>query len=329
MVAVAIVLVGASARIVTTNETVNTHVHAILGQMERMVEDEQVTPIDYRFHGDTMHVYRQDDLIASLTVSDVQEENNVAFRDGAGNPVHPTERTATTNEQGVETVRYGFYIPGYGWVVIERTEHVLTYSTRHLAPMILAFLWNQIIGVTMGGYVIDMSEEIPAWGFYGLEHWGSQRGYIWSRTFPMLPRTVFIGYGPDTFTLAFPNHDIIGKLRFVRDPYLVFDKAHNFFLQTWVTTGGLSALLLYGLFAFYIFTTFWGLVVYKGENLFSYGLRLSLLAGISAFAVSALSTDSTIGSTTTFFVLLGMGFGLNYLQQHRKEPDEKAQNATQ
>jgi O-antigen ligase len=96
------------------------------------------------------------------------------------------------------------------------------------------------------------------------------------------------------------------------NPYQVVDKAHNLFLQTWVTTGGISAILLFALFFHYLLTTFWGVVASKGEGAFTYGLRLGLLAGISGFVMSSMATDSTIGSTGVFFVLLGMGYGVNY-----------------
>jgi len=127
----------------------------------------------------------------------------------------------------------------------------------------------------------------------------------------MMPRRILIGTGPDTYINVFPQHEMVAKQRFFRNPYQVVDKAHNLFLQTWITTGGISAILLFGLFGHYLFTTFWSLLKSREEELFSYGLRLGLLTGISAFVMSSNATDSTIGSTGVFFVLLGVGYGMN------------------
>ena len=55
----------------------------------------------------------------------------------------------------------------------------------------------------------------------------------------------------------------------------------------------------------------------KDEPMFSYKMRLGLLAGVSAFCISSMSTDSTIGSTGVFFVLLGLGYGMNAILKTR------------
>jgi len=39
------------------------------------------------------------------------------------------------------------------------------------------------------------------------------RGYIWSRSLPLLRNTILVGYGPDTFAMNFPQHDIAGKVK--------------------------------------------------------------------------------------------------------------------
>ena len=71
------------------------------------------------------------------------------------------------------------------------------------------------------------------------------------------------------------------------------------------------------LFGYYALTTFVSLVrTNKKEGNFLHGLRFGLLAGISAFSVAAMATDSTIGSTGVFFVLLGLGYGVNFYVKH-------------
>jgi len=182
----------------------------------------------------------------------------------------------------------------------------------HVTNYVFTLEEGRIYGLWVNNmHLIDLREPVPAWGFYGRETWGSSRGYIWSRSFPLMPRRAIIGSGPDTFVNVFPVYDLVGTQRFFGNPYQIVDKAHNIFIQTWISTGGISALALFGLFGHYLFTTFISLVKSKKEPLFSYGLRLGLLAGVSAFVMSSMATDSTIGSTGVFFVLLGMGYGLN------------------
>jgi O-antigen ligase len=54
------------------------------------------------------------------------------------------------------------------------------------------------------------NRTIDSTGFNGRETLGSGRGYIWSRTIPLLKETVFLGHGPDTFAIYFPQYDYIG-----------------------------------------------------------------------------------------------------------------------
>jgi len=216
-------------------------------------------------------------------------------------------------EDGSETPAwpylYVFDVPGQGYVNISRfPSHII------FRNMFLTSHDGRIHAITLTQELIDLDEPIATLGFTGRENWGSNRGYIWSRTFPLLPSTAIIGSGPDTYTLVFPQHDIFGKARFIEHPYTPVDKAHNIYLQTWVTTGGISALALIFLFAYYLLTTFVSLVRSRmKEGLFLFGLRFGLLAGISAFCVSAMATDSTVGSSSVFYLILGLAYGVNFI----------------
>ena len=50
--------------------------------------------------------------------------------------------------------------------------------------------------------------EAESIGFEGYERLGSSRAYIWSRTLPLLKDTIFIGHGPDTYAMYFPQDDV-------------------------------------------------------------------------------------------------------------------------
>jgi len=206
-----------------------------------------------------------------------------------------------------EVFIYTHAVPGFGNVAIERHSNVIFFRN-----LVMVLHDERIHAISPAQTFIDLSEPVAASGFVGRESWGSNRGYIWSRTFPLLPSRVIIGSGPDAYVQVFPQHDVVGKLFFTPNPYTPIDKAHNLYLQTWVNTGGISAFALLFLFGFYLFTAFMATIRSSlKEGMFLFGLRFGLLAGISAFVIASLSTDSTIGTSSVFFVLLGLGYGIN------------------
>ncbi|MCL2372316.1 MAG: O-antigen ligase family protein [Defluviitaleaceae bacterium] len=291
----------------------NDRVTFLFNRMGDAMRAETTTGYNFVTEGDTMQVFRDGEKVYSIVIREYVpgiEQNVYTIVDAAGNDTaFVGEGSPLFNTEGGQITPPAslYYVPGYGNVSVISARGDVLFNNFILT------LYDGRIHVIRPGRndYIDLSVPVPAWGFYGRETWGSNRGYIWSRTFPLMPRRVIAGSGPDTFTSAFPNHDIVSAQRFFNAATTV-DKAHNIFLQTWVTTGGISAILLFGLFFHYMFTTFVSLVKSKGEQMFSYGLRLGLLAAVSGFVMSSMATDSTVGSTGVFFVLLGMGYGLNY-----------------
>ena len=87
-------------------------------------------------------------------------------------------------------------------------------------------------------------EPAPYIGFTGHERFATNRGWIWSRTFPLLGKAIFTGYGPDSFAVFFPQKDIAWKINLYGSSNIVVDKPHNWFLQTAMNTGIVSLLLL-------------------------------------------------------------------------------------
>lgn len=276
-------------------------------RVDTMLRTEPRPVYDFTFQGGVMTAYLDEARLFVATVDTTQEDAAwLHIADAQGNAVSP----AQIDEQ--ETLRvYTFALPGYGNVVF----------SRHLASP-TAFIYRGVFFVQQEGTIyaipagaaplIDLSEPVPAWGFRGRERWGTNRGYIFSRTFPMMPRTFLIGSGPDSYLNVFPNHDVMGKMQHMAGPYQIVDKAHNIFLQTWITKGGIATLALLALLGHYMMATFLLLIKNaKGSSRFVYGLRLGLLLAAAAFSVAGLATDSTVGSTGVFFVLLGLGWGVN------------------
>ncbi|HEY8422185.1 MAG TPA: O-antigen ligase family protein, partial [Thermoclostridium sp.] len=154
--------------------------------------------------------------------------------------------------------------------------------------------------------------EIESFGFEGMESFGSNRGYIWSRTLPLLKGTVFIGKGPDTFALYFPQYDFLNKLKLYQTGGIFVDKAHNMYLQTALNTGVLSLvamLVLFGLYAVSSIKVLWK----EDFTEFMPAAGLACFAAFCGYAAAGLFNDSNIAVAPVFWVLLGLGTGINII----------------
>jgi len=312
----------------------NYRATTLFSRLQTAAAAETTTAERYVFDQNNIFIYRGEERLLSIeiTVDEITHDNIPSWRivrDGAGNIVENSGRTQPTPES---PMAYVYNVPGARPVTITRWSNIFGVESAGQAhPFFLVMQDGYVHGFRPPeGERVNLGVPVPAWGFEGRERWGSSRGYIWSRTFPLMPRRTIIGSGPDTFTLAFPYTDMAGLHLAFENPYQIVDKAHNLFLQTWIATGGISVIALFGLFGHYLLTTFWSIVRSKNEETHIYGLRLALLSGISAFVMSSMATDSTIGSTGVFFVLLGMGYGLNeWLKKQGQSADDKTQNAAQ
>ena len=153
-------------------------------------------------------------------------------------------------------------------------------------------------------------EEVSAFGFEGYERLGSSRGYIWSRTFPMLSDTIITGHGPDTYAMYFPQEDVIGKLKFLRSSEIIVDKPHNLYLQIGINTGIISLIALLVLWGAYFID---GINLYykSNYNKWSEKVGVSVLAAVIAYLAAGMFNDSVVSVAPVFWILLGIGISMN------------------
>jgi hypothetical protein len=152
--------------------------------------------------------------------------------------------------------------------------------------------------------------KIPAFGWEDNLNFGSGRGYIWSRTIPMIRDTLFIGYGADTYCLYFPHDDYAGKYNANWEFNKIVDKPHNLYMGAAINTGLISLLALLALWGIYIAqscklyfnATYEGFLTFVGVGIF---------LGICGFLVAALFNDSTVSVMPMFYGLLGTGIAIN------------------
>lgn len=181
---------------------------------------------------------------------------------------------------------------------------------------------NKLKVVSNNNKLVDPVEAPRFRLFDGRETFASNRGYIWSRTIPILRDTLITGYGPDSFPMVFPQNDYVGRFN-VADKgmfNILVDKPHNMYLQTAVNTGVISLLALLAIWGIYIFDS---LKIYLKGNMetFAEYMGAATFLSITAYLVAGLFNDSIVSVAPLFWILLGMGIGIN--KMIKVVPDNK------
>lgn len=141
-------------------------------------------------------------------------------------------------------------------------------------------------------------------GFEGRERLGSSRGYIWSRSIPLVFERPWLGYGIDTYPIVFPQQDYVGKYNAYSTPNMVVDKPHNLFLQIALNSGLIALACFMSLILVSIFRGMSVLV--KNQFKFNSVYYSSLTLSILSYIIASVFNDSTVHVSTVFWVFLGL-----------------------
>lgn len=147
--------------------------------------------------------------------------------------------------------------------------------------------------------------------FNGYERYASGRGYIWSRTIPLLKKHIILGSGADTFVIEFPQQDYVGLYNNGYGDQLM-TKPHNMYLQMGVQTGVLS---LIAFITFYIMYFISSVRLYIKGKLNSYYAQvgLAILVASVGYMILGLANDSSLTVAPVFWTLIGIGITVNRL----------------
>lgn len=137
----------------------------------------------------------------------------------------------------------------------------------------------------------------------------SGRGYIWSKSLPILMNNLILGSGPDTYAFLFPQYDYVSLIQNGWEGILI-TKPHNMYLQIGIQTGGLS---LVALLVFYLWYFFASCKLYWRRTLTTYTERTgaAIFIASTCFMIAGLTNDSTIGVSVLYWTLIGVGFACN------------------
>lgn len=158
--------------------------------------------------------------------------------------------------------------------------------------------------------------EAPYCMFRGKEKIGSGRGYIWSRSIPMMKNSLFIGRGPDTMLFTFPNNDYLAKFYTFNKADITIAKPHNVYLQIFINHGGIAFLAYILIMIVYVVDCI-KLYFLKKHYTYQQLAGIGICLGIIAYFAAGLFNDSMITTAPTFYVLLGTGIAINY-NEHSK-----------
>lgn len=149
----------------------------------------------------------------------------------------------------------------------------------------------------------------------------TRRGYIWARSIPLLKEHIFIGSGPDTFSLEFPNNDYVDAayLGYLNQ---IITKPHNIYLQIGVQTGVISMLAFIAFFMIYFIRSIMLYWKHPLDTVVSH-LGIGISAGMFAYMISGIINDSTITYAPVFWGLMGVGIAVNRLVKNEFEARPK------
>ena len=137
----------------------------------------------------------------------------------------------------------------------------------------------------------------------------SGRGFIWSRTLPLIKDNILLGTGPDTFLLNFPNEDYVAMYNGGYDGEHM-TKPHNMFLQIAVQTG-LISLICFLVFYFWYFGSSFRLYSKVGKNSPLAMIGIGILCGTFGYMIVAIINDSMVVIAPIFWTMIGIGLAIN------------------
>ncbi len=214
-----------------------------------------------------------------------------------------TAETGILNLEGLDTVR--FFLKEADSFVMWESERELEWGFQKTEEGY--FFQNEFSK-------LEKLNQIPVWGFQGFERIGSGRGYIWSRTLPLLSSYWLTGSGPDTFLLVFPQQDRVGKSIYCRERYTIIEKPHSMYLQIAVQNG-IPALVIFLVFAG---RCFWESFCYLKKKKAPNGeirrekerIALAALAASICYLICGFFVDSAVQTSPLFWTFLALAVGV-------------------
>ena len=235
----------------------------------------------------------------------IPENNAIELFDTNNNLVEPTQIIYDNS-----LLKYTYSLPSIGTVEVYQQKNILQIVVKNT---LFSYKINEDLSLTMldiAGNPIDPTSVAPHYGSGKYAYFGSSRGYIWSRSVPLIYENPLFGTGPDTFALVFPQYEINAKIQYFGNPNILIDKPHNFYLQTAINTGLVSLIGILTIFFCYIVNSIKS-ILFKKNDSFTFLLKTGVFLSCISFMFSSILIDSSVQTSPIFWALLGLGFSVN------------------
>ncbi|MBQ4165351.1 MAG: O-antigen ligase family protein [Oscillospiraceae bacterium] len=265
-----------------------------------------------------------------LTLTFDSESKEYVFTDAAGE-VLPTEET----DKGITIADEDF--SGLNFELISSDEE-LGYSdfvgvwfndNTESALSFYLFKEDDLHMINLETGRRDYPVNADSIGFEGKEKLGSSRGYIWSRTLPLLSKCFITGYGPDTFPFVFPQNDYLAKYYAYSEGFdITVDKPHNLYLQIFFSSGLIALIAFLAICVFYLVDCFRLYALkktYRSEQCFG----ISVMLAIVGYLAAGMFNDSVVSVAPVFWILLGTGAALNTINRRMDKQECEAAAAAE
>jgi O-antigen ligase len=242
-----------------------------------------------------------------INLSFNSQDKSLGFKDASGKDVNVVKDPSDSS-------RLTFNSPKYLGLALKMNKSLFEVSSINTKFYITIDNTGSFKFLNQTGKPDDIVNP-DSYGFEGYERWASSRGYIWSRSIPLLKDTIALGHGPDTFAAYFPQNDYNGKLNYLDTPYILVDKPHNIYLQMALNTGIVSLIAFLVFIFWYIIRSFKLYFKPKKDTSFYYMAGSACVISVIGFLVAGFANDSNINISPIFWILLGIGFACNRLYQ--------------
>ncbi len=278
LVAISIVSIGAIAGIDSVNTKFQTFLTKAIG--------EEANFTDWSQDGNDFYFYnREDDFIkVSTNINnsfEIYENENLLLTGSNDN----LEKTITT-ENFDDVYINSFYEDNINYINFNNYFLI----RNNAEPALLDIESRQTL------------RYVDWIGFEGYNNLFTNRGFIWSRSLPLLLDKP-LGYGADTFMLYFPNDDIVGKMfcNWPMESYV--DKPHSIYLNMAINNG---ILYLFGFIAIVFIAIIEKFKLIKNNTNVNIKAIIIYLGGLSAYLINGMSTDNIVVIIMLFWIYLAI-----------------------
>ncbi len=246
--------------------------------------------IDFTYKGE--HLYIRYDLIDDMFTLDIMDDyNHIEVIED-----YELNRFFLQDEKfkGITIIPI-FYGEWFGInVTIDGTDWLFTKDTEDGNYAYINRFGKQDKIITADSAVFTTNQSLA-----------SGRGYIWSRTIPLLKDKVILGSGAETFALEFPQQDYVGLYNNSFSGSII-TKPHNLYLQQGVQFG-VMATILFIIFVFiYLFTSI-KLYLRGNFNNLPGQLGVGIFISMISYMIVSITNDSSITVSPIFWSLIGIG----------------------